>query len=242
MFDRFEKRMGSGHKPSSRKHGLTLIELLVVISLIAILIAFFLPAVRTSRPLARRSACKNNLKQIALALHNYADVYGEFPPAYTVDENGGPLHSWRTLILPYLEQEHLYKQIDLTKPWDDPANAAAYNTSLSIYHCLEDDSPPTHTTYLAIVTSDSFFQSTKGRKLSNGIGEKLLVIEVASRHAVHWMAPTDADEELVLGFGLGTALPHANGVNAAFADGSVRFLQADLPAEERRKLISVNGK
>ena len=68
-----------------------------------------------------------------------------------------------------------------------------------------------------------------------------MLIEVDSRYAVHWMAPMDADEELVLGFGPTTELPHAEGTHAAFADGSVRFLAADTPVVKRRALISIAG-
>ena len=93
--------------PACKQGGMRfrLVELLVVIGVIVILIGLLLPTVRAAHEPARRSQCCNNLKQIALALHNYADEHGEFPPAYTVDEQGQPLHSWRTLILPYLEQK-----------------------------------------------------------------------------------------------------------------------------------------
>ena len=113
----------------------TLIELLVVIAIIAILIALLLPAVQQAREAARRTQCKNNLHQLGLALHNYHDEYQCFPPAYTVDPDGKPLHSWRTLILPYLEHGPLYATIDLSKPWDDPANKAAYATNIQAYRC-----------------------------------------------------------------------------------------------------------
>ncbi|MEL7264459.1 MAG: DUF1559 domain-containing protein [Planctomycetota bacterium] len=69
-------------------------------------------------------ACSNNVKQIGLGLANYHASWNSFPPAYTVDANGNRLHSWRTLILPYVEQQPLYDRIDLTKPWDDPAHAS----------------------------------------------------------------------------------------------------------------------
>ena len=111
-------------KAGSRR-GSRLVEVLVVLSIIAMLIALLLPATRSGRYAARRAECVNNLKQIALALHNYEQAHKALPPAYTVDANGRPLHSWRTLILPYLEQESIYRTIDLSKPWNDPANAKA---------------------------------------------------------------------------------------------------------------------
>ena len=95
-----------------------------------ILVALLLPAVSAAREAARRTQCMNHLKQVALALHNYHDVFQAFPPAYTVDEDGKPLHSWRTLILPYLEQAALYEQIDLSKPWDAPENRHLANMSI----------------------------------------------------------------------------------------------------------------
>src|SRR4029453_12945484 len=73
-------------------------------------VALLLPAVQQAREAARRTQCKNNLKQIGLALHNYADVYGSFPPAYIADETDKPMHSWRVLILPFLDQDQLYKE------------------------------------------------------------------------------------------------------------------------------------
>jgi type II secretory pathway pseudopilin PulG len=109
------------------KRRFTLVELLVVLGVIAILIALLLPMRRSAGEASRRSMCSNNLKQIGIALHNYADEYGAFPPAYTVDAEGKPLHSWRTLILPFIEQGPLYEKIDLSKPWDDPANKEAYD-------------------------------------------------------------------------------------------------------------------
>src|SRR5688500_14949385 len=121
--------------PATGRRGFRLVELLVVVGLIGLLIACLLPNVRSSREAARRMSCANNLHQIALALHNYEDEFGCLPPAYTVDAAGKPLHSWRTLILPFAEQKVLYEKIDLAKPWDDPANQAAYEMNLSMYQC-----------------------------------------------------------------------------------------------------------
>jgi prepilin-type N-terminal cleavage/methylation domain-containing protein len=97
--------------PRHRKSGFTLIELLVVIAIIAVLIALLLPAVQQAREAARRTQCKNNLKQIGLALHNYHDVYGTFPPGNTGGASFTGL-SVHARILPFIDQTPLYSKID----------------------------------------------------------------------------------------------------------------------------------
>lgn len=100
-------------KNTNFKKGFTLIELLVVIAIIAILIGLLLPAVQKVREAAARSTCQNNLKQMGLAVHNFQSTYGVFPPSRTRDLG----LTWAVLILPYMEQENLYKQFDLTKQY-----------------------------------------------------------------------------------------------------------------------------
>ena len=103
---------------SNPRRGMTLGECIIATGIVMLIglvaVALLLPSVRRAREPARRSQCKNNLKQIWLALHNYHDEYQAFPPAYTVDAEGQPLHSWRTLILPYMDQKPLYDKLDLT--------------------------------------------------------------------------------------------------------------------------------
>jgi prepilin-type N-terminal cleavage/methylation domain-containing protein/prepilin-type processing-associated H-X9-DG protein len=230
--------------PFRRKQGFTLVELLVVIGIIAVLLALLLPSVRIARPAARRSQCINNLKQIGLALQGYEETYHALPPAYTVDADGKRLHSWRTLILPFFEQQALYEKIDLSKAWDDPANAEAFQANIPAYHCPAVDCSPNHTTYLAVMAADGCFRSAKPRRLSEITDDRaktLLVIEVDAKRAVPWMAPTDVDEDVLLGFSPEAPLAHAGGMSAAFVDGHVQFLLADLPADERRALVSIAG-
>jgi prepilin-type N-terminal cleavage/methylation domain-containing protein/prepilin-type processing-associated H-X9-DG protein len=99
-----------------RRRGFTLIELLVVIAIIAVLIALLLPAVQSAREAARRIQCTNNLKQIGLAMHNYHDVMGTFPPGSIADTGwGGTWWNWPAFILPQIEQTSLYNAINFSR-------------------------------------------------------------------------------------------------------------------------------
>ncbi len=99
-------------RSSEGRKGFTLIELLVVIAIIAILIALLLPAVQQAREAARRSTCKNNLKQIGLAMHNYHDVFSTFPIGVRRDTGGGWGMSFWVGLMPYLDQAPLYKRLN----------------------------------------------------------------------------------------------------------------------------------
>jgi type II secretory pathway pseudopilin PulG len=234
-------------EPPPRKTGALgrrLVELLSVIAVIGILLAMLLPNVRGAREPARRMQCSNNLKQIGLALHNYHDEYGAFPPAYTVDEDGTPLHSWRTLILPYLEQKSLYEKLDLSKPWDDPANEEAYETPIDAYHCPSAILPPTHTTYLAVVAPNGCFSPTGSRRFSEITDENgltLMVVDVDAKRHVHWMSPKDIGEGWIVNLRTVEGLSHPGGMQAVRVDGSVRFVSSEASPAALRALVSIDG-
>lgn len=116
--------------PTPRRSGFTLIELLVVIAIIAILVALLLPAVQQAREAARRSTCKNNLKQLGIALHNYHDTFKVLPPGFIDAKPAGvgvydSGFSWQSLILPFIEQGPLYDQFDFNyHPYGGDGTAA----------------------------------------------------------------------------------------------------------------------
>jgi prepilin-type N-terminal cleavage/methylation domain-containing protein/prepilin-type processing-associated H-X9-DG protein len=117
---------------SVRRTAFTLIELLVVIAIIAILIGLLLPAVQKVRDAAARAQCSNNLKQLGLAFQNYHDVNGKFPP-YRI--TAPTIHGWATYILPYIEQDNLYKQYVWTANWYDTVNQPVIQTPLKPLAC-----------------------------------------------------------------------------------------------------------
>ena len=115
----------------SRRKGFTLIELLVVIAIIAVLIALLLPAVQQAREAARRSQCKNNLKQIGLALHNYHETVSCFP----MGSGHGKELAWNVAILPYVDQGPLYNTVDFTPNLIASWDAVLSNKRIAGYQC-----------------------------------------------------------------------------------------------------------
>lgn len=130
-----------------RRRGFTLIELLVVIAIIAILVALLLPAVQQAREAARRTACKNNMRQIGLAMHNYHESFSAFPPGYIgvtqrrQDPEGESGFGWATMILPQLEQAPLYDILDFSQAMDVAPNRPELKRFLPVFNCPSDPKP-----------------------------------------------------------------------------------------------------
>ncbi len=183
--------------------------------------AVALELVQRVRVAAARTQSVNNLKQIGIALHNYHDVHGAFPPAAVYDKDGKAILSWRVLILPYVEQDNLYRKFKLNEPWDGPNNKKLLALMPRTYAMAEREGPKGSTFYQVFAGPGAIFEGKRGTRLtdvSDGTSNTLLVVEAAK--AVPWSKPED------LPYAAGSPVPQVGGrdgsFNAGFADGSVR--------------------
>jgi len=205
--------------------------------------ALLMPAVQKVRMAAARMQSQNNLKQIALACHNYEAAYGHLPHDIT-NKDGKPILSWRVAILPFIEQDALYKKFKLDEPWDSENNKPWSEVAIKIFLSPQAD-PPTPfgmTQYKAFAGPGTAFEPGKVVKfadISDGTSNTIMLIEAGE--PIPWAKPGD------ISFDPKKPLPKlalpgvADFVNAAFCDGSVRVLNAKTLSEKTlRKLIIRN--
>jgi hypothetical protein len=214
-----------------------------------LLAVLLLPAVQNGRA-APRSQCCNNLKQIALALHNYHDAHGCFPPAYIADENGRPMHSWRVLILPYLEKSLvLYGQYRFDEPWDGPNNRKLAKIRMRVFNCPSDhEEASTMTSYVVVVGPDTAWPGSEPTKLddfADGSSNTILVVEVKNS-GIHWMEPRDLHVvQMAPGVnpkaGQGVSSNHPGGANVLMVEGGARFLREDVAPDIFQALLTIDG-
>ena len=200
-----------------------------------------LPAVQAAREAARRMQCNNNIKQLALALHNYESEYKSLPPAYTVDANGNRLHSWRTLMLPYLEQNALYQKIDFTVAWDDPKNAFLAGMDIPMFRCPSSRIAPGMTTYQVIDDPASAFPGStplKFRDIKDGMSNTVFIVESDETDAVHWAEPND---QSLLVYLSALKSSHTGGRNAVMLDGFVRFFSNSMDQNMSNGIVTCDG-
>jgi prepilin-type processing-associated H-X9-DG protein len=186
----------------------------------------------SDRRLLRRIRSSNNLKQIGLGAHGYHAAEKVFPPGAAMGAHGTLLHSWQTLILPYVEQGELSNRIDRTLPWDDPANAAALQTRVSFYE-IPDGPPPLDASGQALTHYEGNARvvgRTKGLRaedVTDGTSNTILAGESAGGYRPwaepgHWRDPADGIN-VAPDRGFGSLSP--GGASVLFLDGSVRFIK-----------------
>jgi prepilin-type processing-associated H-X9-DG protein len=217
-----------------------------------------------SRPPASRVICNGNLKQIALALHNYHAMCGCFPPAYIADKSGRRMHSWRMLILPLLECKSAFDQYDFNEPWDGPNNRRLLADCPPVYRCPADSqshrSDSIQTSYVAVVGPNSAWSGERPRTFAELAppSETIMVAEVIDA-GIGWTEPRDllvpaieaaGDSRSTLTIssqhgnpsGFFYTYSHGFGANVAMADGSVLWFWPEcLPHDAFRKCLRVGG-
>jgi hypothetical protein len=191
-----------------------------------------------------RTGCKYNLRQIGIALENYHDKYRSFPPAYLADRNGVPMHSWRVLLLPFLDHQTAYDQYDFDEPWNSAKNRKVTSVPLGVYRCPADRSKNgSGTNYVAVIGTHTAWPAPHALSNRRGNSDVITVIETVDT-GIEWAEPRD--------FALPQMAPHINshpccgpaskhkgGVQALCVDGSVHFVEGSMSAGElyRRLLI-----
>lgn len=222
-----------------------------------------------ARAAARRTTSINNLKLLALAFHNFHDAYNTFPPAAVIGPDGKPWHSWRVLVLPFLEENGLYEQYDFSQPWDSPKNLAVAKKMPKVFRDPAREGPPdTFADYAAITGEDAIFQPgvatmksaddfpaclTAGKKVgfasvTDGTSNTIAFATVDPARKIPWTKPEDVvlDDAFPgigkpAGIGAIHPLGDARGGLAAFADGSIQTLADSLDVDTLRPFLTRAG-
>jgi hypothetical protein len=205
----------------------------------------FLNPIGRMRQSAQRSHSMNNLKQIGLAMHNYLDTHGHFPPAASTDKAGKPLLSWRVLILPYIEQDHLYKQFHLDEPWDSEHNKKLIAQMPSIFASpLRGKLPAGSTTYLVPTGASTIFRDATGSKINviaDGTSNTILGFDASAAAAVPWTKPDDWTYDPMAKDPLAGFLSEKEETITLFADGSVQVLAPKIKPEMLKAMLTADG-
>lgn len=218
------------------------------VAIIGVLVALLLPAVQQARSAARRASSTNNLKQIALAFHNFHDTFLGLPPQAITDKEGKKLLSWRVAILPFIEQKGLFDKFHLDEPWDSEHNRKLIAEMPAIYSNPNSTAPQGYTNYVVplgkgmafeepgpLPEGRTFGQGTKFSSFTDGMSNTIFCVENNNDAAVIWTQPSDLEVDLTnVWQDLGKS--QVGGFNAAFADGSVRFI-SDKASEKLLQLM-----
>jgi len=196
-----------------------------------------------------RIKCENQIRQISLAMLLYEKDHGTLPPAFTVDDEGKPLHSWRVLLLPYLGQQQLYDHLELSEPWNSPHNKKYWAADIPIYQCPSDhETSPGRANYSVVVGDDSAFRGTKGTVLNSIVGNPAgLVLVIERLEGVCWLDPNQEVSVALADLGInqrgpsvkkiiGVSSDHKTCVVIGCRDGSVKLL-SDTQGEDLRKMV-----
>lgn len=205
-----------------------------------IMVGLLLPAVQAAREAARRVQSSNNLKQIVVAAHNYADVHRVFPNGGEPSTNSKSKLSWRVQLLPFIEQAPLYEQFHHDEPWDSAHNIKLLDRMPAIYKHPRSTAPVGMTVYQMSVGENLAGEAGKQlslRDFTDGTSNTIFAVETTDEAAVPWTKPEDINPALKpegLRMSAGNFL-------VALTDGSVRSFPVSIAPEQLRAMLTRNG-
>lgn len=234
----------------------TTLQIVIVLLIAVVAVALLCPIDFSGggRMAANRMSCAYNLKNIAIALHNYHDTYKSLPAQSVTDGDGRAMHSWRTLLLPFLEEKELCEAYDFDEPWDSPHNREVCRKGIATFRCpsSEVDRDSNLTNYFVVYGDATMFgpdRWTRFSDVTDGLWNTVMVVECDSEAMrVEWSEPRDIPFDrmtfrLDSPDSVGPSSEHYGGVQVAMGDGSVRFVSQDAVDERtfRYSLIRDDG-
>lgn len=239
--------MNGSNDVTPRAVGGSIFKALLLILLVGFLCWMLLPQIG-SGPVSPRGRCEFSLHFLGLAMKQYHEDNGCFPPAYIADEHGRPIHSWRVLLLPYLSSSSVFAQYNFDEPWDGPNNILLLDADSTDYRCAADQRADTrYTSYVTITGSGTVFDADGCivlKDISDGPDNTIMLVELAESDIL-WTEPRDLRiEELRTQINQskqGVSSNHADGANVLFCSGRVEFLMNRTPLQAIKALSTIRG-
>ena len=205
---------------------------------------------------ARQANCLGTLKIVGAGMVYHESARGRYPPAYLIDGQGRPMHSWRVLVLPDVGAHDVYTQYRFSEPWNSPHNRTLANgVPLGMahfhhtYRCpLDDEADDMDVSFLMVVGPGTFSdgpRATKGRDITDGTSHTIAAAETTNS-GIHWMEPRDFDFNTMSlrindPVGMSIRSNHPGVANALMADGSVQSISEDINPEALKALMTIAG-
>lgn len=222
---------------------------MIVIGFASVLL---MPALTLAQQKQHLRGCSDNLRRIGVALSQYHDKHGSYPPAFVADETGKPKHSWRVLILPFLGEQDLFNKYDFSEPWDSPVNAKVAEQMPDVFACPSDEGVKVvdETSYMVVTGSKTVFpksSSTRKADIGDDLSLTIMLVEVHDS-GVSWLEPKDIEAAQLRinsddlgGVGGNHEDGTENGLNVLMADGNPMFLSDTLSDEYLQAMSTING-
>ena len=210
--------------------------------------------VATAREAARFAWCNNMFKQYGLAFHNYCDKYGNLPPAYLMNSQQQPGHSWRVMVLPFEEEQVIYNRYHFDEDWNSPHNGTLAGRipdefGNKLYLCTDDINAGKNDTSIVMpVGPGTISDGPNTKKISDvtdGTAHTIMLGEM-SESCIHWMEPRDLKMDK-MSFKINDRTSpsfrsmHPHGVNVLFVDGAVRGLSKDIDPKVLKAALTISG-